>query len=63
VANNGTETLTANIYSENGTCLHEQNSEDTGTLSMVHNLNQVIYAQAIVFEVVERNKPIHTTSF
>lgn len=63
VANNGTETLTVNIYSENGTRLHEQSVEVTGTLSMVYDLTKVKTAKAIVFEVVDGNNKIHTISF
>lgn len=63
VANNGTETLTVNIYSENGTRLHEQSVEVTGTLSMVYDLTKVKTAKTIVFEVVDGNNTIHTTSF
>ena len=63
VANNGTETLNVNIYSENGTRLHEQSIEVTGTLSMVYDLTKVKNAKAIVFEVVDGNNQIHTTTF
>lgn len=62
VANNGTETLTVYIYSKEGKRLHEQTVEVTGTLSMVFDLNKV-KEQSVIFEVVDGNNQIHTTTF
>lgn len=63
IANNGTEVLSVRIFAEDGTALHEQTLEVTGTLSTVFDLTKIKNNKVVTFEVVDGSGSIHKTTF